>query len=75
MSLIFVLKIWFLFGLVMQIKGDTVFFKALRNLHKDPGPHGFTRANVETKWIEQKLDHFDMKENRTWQMVRIMDYN
>ncbi|XP_058979210.1 putative serine protease K12H4.7 isoform X1 [Musca domestica] len=36
--------------------------------HKEPGPQAKARANVVTSYIEQKLDHFDDKETRTWQM-------
>lgn len=38
--------------------------------HKEPGPQAKARVNVVTSYIEQKLDHFDDKETRTWQMVR-----
>ncbi|XP_046804332.1 putative serine protease K12H4.7 isoform X2 [Lucilia cuprina] len=45
------------------------FVKIFNELHKDPAPQQVnTRANVKTLWIEQKLDHFDANETRTWQM-------
>lgn len=53
-----------------QVEAENVFLKTFKNLHKDPGPKGSPRARVETKWIEQKLDHFNEMDNRTWQMVR-----
>lgn len=53
-----------------KAEAEHVFLRNFKNLHKDPGPKGFTRARVETKWIEQKLDHFNEMDNRTWQMVR-----
>uniref|UniRef100_A0A1L8EGF3 Putative serine protease n=1 Tax=Haematobia irritans TaxID=7368 RepID=A0A1L8EGF3_HAEIR len=46
--------------------------KAFQNifnrLHKEPGPEIKARANVVTLTIEQKLDHFDENETRTWNM-------
>ena len=40
-------------------------------LHKEPPPpESKSRANVQTLWIEQKLNHFDNSETKTWQMVR-----
>lgn len=45
------------------------FVNIFNRLHKDPGPEVKARANVVTDYIEQKLDHFDESETRTWQMV------
>ncbi|XP_013105194.2 putative serine protease K12H4.7 [Stomoxys calcitrans] len=46
----------------------TAFVTIFNKLHKEPGPEIKARANVETLHIEQKLDHFDENETRTWQM-------
>lgn len=61
----------FMFYKLNEVHAENVFTTAFTNLHKDPGPQETTRAHIETNWIEQKLDHFDEKENRTWQMVRV----
>ncbi|XP_075144690.1 putative serine protease F56F10.1 [Haematobia irritans] len=45
-----------------------IFSRTFQNLHEDPGPQTSTRTWVQTKWIDQKLDHFNDTEIRTWQM-------
>lgn len=47
------------------------FVKIFNEMHQDPfaTENVAPRANVETLWIEQKLDHFDPSETRIWQMV------
>ncbi|XP_058985393.1 putative serine protease K12H4.7 [Musca domestica] len=45
-----------------------IFIKTLKELHRGPPKLAVPRANVKTEWITQKLDPFDSKEERTWQM-------
>ncbi|XP_013105186.2 putative serine protease K12H4.7 [Stomoxys calcitrans] len=45
-----------------------IFSRTFQELHEDPGPQASARAWVQTKWIDQKLDHFNESELRTWQM-------
>ena len=49
----------------------SAFLKIFNELHQDPlaTQSPVKRANVQTLWIEQKLDHFDENETRTWKMV------
>lgn len=49
----------------------SAFLKIFNELHQDPlaTQTPAKRANVQTLWIEQKLDNFDKNETRTWQMV------
>ncbi|XP_054747578.1 putative serine protease K12H4.7 [Anastrepha obliqua] len=43
--------------------------QSLKYLHREPPmEQASTRASVETKWIEQKLDNFDDNNNGTWNM-------
>lgn len=41
-------------------------------LHREPPLDKYARINpaevVETKWIEQPLNHFDPQDTRSWQM-------
>ncbi|XP_030556353.1 putative serine protease K12H4.7 [Drosophila novamexicana] len=55
-------------GLV-QANGN-IFQRTFNKLHGEPPvPANQNRADeVQTLWIEQKLDHFDESETRTWQM-------
>ncbi|XP_032597694.1 putative serine protease K12H4.7 [Drosophila grimshawi] len=50
--------------------GDNIFQRTFKQLHGEPPlPANQNRADVvQTLWIEQKLDHFDESETRTWQM-------
>lgn len=58
-----------------EIKDEPIFVKTLRNLHRGPPELPVTkRANIVTEWIEQKLDHFNEEDTRTWQMVSRKDY-
>lgn len=51
-------------------KNEPIFVKSLKKLHRGPPKQVITsRANIQTEWITQKLDHFDSSETRTWQMV------
>lgn len=63
----FVLVITLIVGLATA---SNVFSRTFNELHEDPGPQTAGRIWVPTKWIEQKLDHFNASETRTWQMVR-----
>lgn len=44
------------------------FVQTLRELHRGPPPGqvGTTRANVETRWISQKLDNFNVSNEEVW---------
>lgn len=47
-------------------------YEIFQKLHKEPPPPEITKGtedNVGEFWVEQKLDHFDRKNNRTWFMV------
>lgn len=37
-----------------------------------PGGDNVIAASINEKWITQPLDHFDLRNNRTWQMVQIL---
>ena len=53
-----------------ETKNVPAFVKSLKKLYRGPPEEQLTRrANVETKWITQKLDHFDDTNQKTWQMV------
>ncbi|XP_063709110.1 putative serine protease K12H4.7 [Culicoides brevitarsis] len=47
-------------------------FEIFRSLHQEPPPpeipQGVTADAVGEYWVEQKLDHFDRKNNKTWFM-------
>lgn len=53
-----------------QANGN-IFQRTFQQLHEEPPMlTAQSRADVvQTLWIEQKLDHFDETETRTWQMV------
>ena len=39
---------------------------------KEPEPSEWKKINViKERWITQRVDHFHIQDNRTWQMVRI----
>ena len=48
------------------------------NVNREPPVDKTAKINpleiVETKWIEQRLDHFNPQDRRTWQM-RYMENN
>lgn len=54
-----------------QANGN-IFQRTFQQLHEEPPMlTAQSRADaVQTLWIEQKLDHFDETETRTWQMVK-----
>ncbi|EDW83811.1 uncharacterized protein Dwil_GK13807 [Drosophila willistoni] len=56
--------------LLAQAKGDSIFQHTFKKLHSEPPvPVNQQRVDqVETLWIEQKLDHFNDEDTRTWQM-------
>ncbi|XP_030374872.1 putative serine protease K12H4.7 [Scaptodrosophila lebanonensis] len=59
-----------LLGLTQALARDSIFKRTFQKLHEEP-PLPLKQARddtVETLWIEQKLDHFDENEIRTWQM-------
>ncbi|XP_037942623.1 uncharacterized protein LOC119675488 [Teleopsis dalmanni] len=48
---------------------ETIFERNFKRLHHEPEPPvAKSRANVETKWIVQKLDQFNEEDDRTWEM-------
>ena len=59
-----------------ETKNVPAFVKSLKNLYRGPPKMEVNkRANVETKWITQKLDHFDETNQNTWEMVRFRIFN
>lgn len=47
-------------------------YEIFQKLHQEPPPPEITQGTedyVGEYWVEQKLDHFDRKNNRTWSMV------
>ncbi|ALC46985.1 CG3734 [Drosophila busckii] len=50
--------------------GGNIFQRTFNQLHQEPDlPANQNRADqVQTLWIEQKLDHFDASEKRSWKM-------
>ncbi|XP_055847737.1 putative serine protease K12H4.7 [Episyrphus balteatus] len=51
------------------VESSNIFERNFKSLHQEPPPPlTKTRAQVKTSWIDQKLDNFDAKETRTWQM-------
>ncbi|XP_061386786.1 putative serine protease K12H4.7 [Musca vetustissima] len=52
-----------------DVKDVPAFVRSFENLYRAPPlqSHMVSRA-VKTDWITQKLDHFDEKDTRTWQM-------
>lgn len=57
---------------IPKIKDVPLLVKTLKNLNRGP-PHQVVtkRANVQEKWITQKLDNFDASNTQTYQMVCI----
>ena len=52
-----------------EVIRTSIFNKIFALLHKEPTPPlPKTRAIINTKWIEQKLDHFNGSDTRTWNM-------
>jgi len=46
------------------------FVKTIKDLHRGPPRQpSSNRANVETRWITQKLDNFDDSNTATWEDV------
>lgn len=74
MKIRFIVPLSFLV-LLQGVSSSNVFSRTFNELHDDPGPQTASRVWVPTKWIDQRLDHFDDDETRTWQMVRISEYN
>lgn len=66
------LALLFALALSGQANGN-IFQRTFKKLHEEPPLlTSQSRADeVQTLWIEQKLDHFDEAETRTWQMVMI----
>ncbi|XP_020814042.1 putative serine protease K12H4.7 [Drosophila serrata] len=56
--------------LALAQSNGSIFERTFKRLHEEPEqPATQNRADiVQTLWIEQKLDHFDASETRTWQM-------
>ncbi|XP_054726720.1 putative serine protease K12H4.7 [Anastrepha obliqua] len=55
----------------LQSKDATIFERTFKTLHGEPPPPepvSRNRANIQYLWIEQKLDHFNDTETRSWQM-------
>jgi len=74
------MKFWLGIALALlalsQTRGSTV-ERIFKRLHEEPPlPTTQNRADeVQTLWIEQKLDHFNESETRTWQMVfKMLNY-
>lgn len=68
------MKLWLGISLALLALGQThgsIFERTFKRIHEEPPlPTTQNRADVvQTLWIEQKLDHFDPAETRTWQMV------
>ncbi|KAL5290289.1 hypothetical protein ACFFRR_009935 [Megaselia abdita] len=62
-----------LLAVVLADGSSSHFRKTFNRLHQEPPPPpvspGLGRAaKVETKWITQKLDHYDKNNDKTWQM-------
>ncbi|EDW14838.2 LOW QUALITY PROTEIN: uncharacterized protein Dmoj_GI23098 [Drosophila mojavensis] len=57
-----------------QANGN-IFERTFKKLHEEPYvPTNQNRADeVQTLWIEQKLDHFNDSETRTWQMRYLLN--
>eukprot|EP00099_Drosophila_melanogaster_P013078 NP_001287406.1 uncharacterized protein Dmel_CG3734, isoform B [Drosophila melanogaster] len=67
------MKLWLGISLALLALGQThgsIFERTFKRIHEEPPlPTTQNRADVvQTLWIEQKLDHFDPEETRTWQM-------
>lgn len=62
-----------LIALGLSQANGNIFQRTFQKLHEEPPLlTSQSRADeVQTLWIEQKLDHFDEGETRTWQMVVI----
>ncbi|XP_030239775.1 putative serine protease K12H4.7 [Drosophila navojoa] len=59
-----------LLALGLSQANGNIFERTFKKLHREPfDPINQNRDDtVQTLWIEQKLDHFDESETRTWQM-------
>ncbi|CAD7093607.1 unnamed protein product [Hermetia illucens] len=55
---------------LIEVNGQfSPFRKIFQKLHEEPPPPvPVFRNNINMNYIEQKLDHFDLNEKRTWQM-------
>ncbi|XP_017085009.2 putative serine protease K12H4.7 [Drosophila eugracilis] len=67
------MKFWLGISLALLALGQShgsIFERTFKRIHEEPPlPSNQNRADVvQTLWIEQKLDHFDSAETRTWQM-------
>lgn len=59
---------------LIEVNGQfSPFRKIFQKLHEEPPPPvPVFRNNINMNYIEQKLDHFDPNEKRTWQMVSFL---
>lgn len=50
------------------------FYRTFNKLHQEPPPPEPSISgrilDVKTNWINQKLDHFDESNDKTWKMVK-----
>lgn len=65
-----------LLALGLAQANESIFGHTFKQLHSQPPVSANqNRADeVQTLWIEQKLDHFNVAETRTWQMVCVSYY-
>lgn len=73
---ILLLSLWTLGALALQLQTSSPpsfsGYEIFQKLHQEPPPPEIAQGtgdNVGEYWVEQKLDQFDRKNNRTWFMV------
>lgn len=74
MKLIVTLGFFLLAAVITEGLDVPIFVRTFDNLFKGPPDVADTKIEgrkgpIETKWITQKLDHFDETNNQTWRMV------